>query len=148
MGNVETKARQCLKEFDLRALFIEEMGWDHHISSLEVLVDGLAYLLKAVAQKRGMVLFVCPPAGDGPIPDYSARRKIEKQVAKSVHEHLIIYTDKDNKFQIWQWVKREAGKPAQCREHRYYCNQPGDSLLQKLNAIAFSLEEEEGLTIV
>jgi hypothetical protein len=148
MVNLETKARQCLKEFDLRALFIEEMGWDHHISSLEVLVDGLAYPLKAVAQKRGMVVFVCPPVGDGVIPDYPTRRKIEKQVAKSVHEHLIIYPSKDNKFQIWQWVKREPGKPTQCREHRYYCNQPGDSLLQKLNAIAFSLDEEEGLTIV
>jgi hypothetical protein len=148
MVNLETKARQCLKEFDLRTLLIEEMGWDHHISSLEVFVDGLAYTLKAAAQKRGMVVFVCPPVGNGPIPDYPTRRKIEKQVAKSVHEHLIIYPDKDNKFQIWQWVKREAGKPTQCREHRYYCNQPGDSLLQKLNAIAFSLDEEEGLTIV
>jgi type I restriction-modification system DNA methylase subunit len=148
MVNLETKARQCLKEFDLRTLFIEEMGWDHHVSSLEVYVDGFAYTLNAVAQKRGMVVFVCPPVDDGPIPDYPTRRKIEKQVAKSVHEHLIIYTDKGNKFQIWQWVKREAGKPSQCREHRYYCNQPGDSLLQKVNAIAFSLEEEEGLTIV
>jgi hypothetical protein len=124
------------------------MGWDHYISSLEVLVDGFTYTLKAVAQKRGMVVFGCSPADDGPIPDYSTRRKIEKQVAKSVHEHLIIYEDKDNKFQIWQWVKREAGKPTQCREHRYYCSQPGESLLQKLNAIAFSLDEEEGLTIV
>ena len=148
MPNLETKARQCLKEFDLRTLFIEEMGWDHHISSLEVFVDGLTYTLSPVAQKRGMVVFVCSSAALGPIPDYSTRRKIEKQVAKSVHEHLIIYTDKVNKFQIWQWVKREAGKPTQCREHRYYCNQPGDSLLQKLQAIAFSLDEEEGISIV
>jgi hypothetical protein len=148
MVNLETKTRQCLKEFDLHTLFIEEMGWDHHISSLEVFVDGFAHTLKAVAQKRGMVVFVCLPMDGGPIPDYPTRRKIERQVAKSVHEHLIIYTDKDNKFQIWQWVKREAGKPTQCREHRYYCNQPGDSLLQKVNAIAFSLDEEEGLTIV
>ncbi len=146
--NLEAKARQCLKEFDLRTLFIEEMGWDHHVSSLEVFVDGLTYNLSAVAQKRGMVVFVCSSAALGPVPDYSTRRKIEKQVAKSVHEHLIIYTDKSNQFQIWQWVKREAGKPSQCREHRYYCNQPGDSLLQKLETIAFSLDEEGGLSIV
>jgi hypothetical protein len=148
MVNLEAKARQCLKEFDLRTLFIEEMGWDRHISSLEVFVDGLTYTLSAVAQKRGLVVFACSSASDGLIPDYSTRRRIEKQVAKSVHEHLIIYTNKSNQFQIWQWVKREAGKPTQCREHRYYCNQPGDSLLQKLEAIAFSLDEEEGLTIV
>ncbi len=69
MVNLGTKARQCLKEFDLRTLFIEEMGWDHHVSSLEVYVDGFAYTLKAVAQKRGMVVFVCPAVDDGPIPD-------------------------------------------------------------------------------
>ena len=148
MVNLDTKARQCLKEFDLRTLFIEEMGWDHHISPLEVLVDGFTYKLSAVAQKRGMVVYACLSLGDKPIPDYPTRRKIEKQVAKSVHEHLIIYTDKNNQFQIWQWVKREAGKPTQCREHTYYCSQPGDSLLQKLKTIAFSLDEEEGLTIV
>ena len=148
MVNLETKARQCLKEFDLRTLFIEEMGWDHHVSSLEVFIDSVPYALEAIAQKRGMVVFLCHPKDEGPIPDYPIRRKIERQVAKSVHEHLIIYTDKDHKFQIWQWVKRETGKPTQCREHRYYCSQPGNSLLQKLNAIAFSLDEEEGLTIV
>ena len=35
-------------------------------------------------------------------------QKIQKQVAKSVHEHLIIYTDAEKTTQIWQWVKHEA----------------------------------------
>ena len=50
--------------------------------------------------------------------------------------------------QIWQWVKREAGKPLACREHTYHRDQPGDALIQKLEAIAFSIEEEESLTLV
>ncbi len=37
-------------------------------------------------------------------------RKIETQVAKSVNEHLIIYTDAASTQQVWQWVKRETGQ--------------------------------------
>ena len=50
--------------------------------------------------------------------------------------------------QIWQWVKREPGKPTACREHTFHRSQDGEALVQKLQAIAFSLAEEESLTIV
>jgi len=142
------RVRQHLKEFAFNKLFIQELGWDHHTSRLEVPVDGKNFELNAIAQKRGMVAFNCAPSVDGSSPDYSIRRRIERQVAKSVHEHLIIYTDGDKTTQIWQWVKREAGKPAACREHTYHRNQAGDALIQKLQALVFSLEEEERLTIV
>ena len=49
--------------------------------------------------------------------------------------------------QVWQWVKREPGKPAACREHTFHRSQPGDALLQKLQAIAFTLEEEDRLSL-
>jgi len=82
------------------------------------------------------------------MPDYSIRRKIERQVTKSHHEHLIIYLNADKTRQVWQWVKRQPGKPAQCREHTYYASHSGDSLIQKIDNLAFSLEEEEQLTII
>jgi hypothetical protein len=81
------------------------------------------------------------------VPNYPLRRKIEHQVAKSAHEHLLIFTDAAKKTQIWQWVKRETGKPIACREHIYHHTQTGDALLHKLEAIAFSLDEEERLTL-
>ena len=94
-----------------------------------------------------MAVFQCSARTDGTIPDYATRQKIQREAAKSVHEHLIIYTDAEKTTQIWQWVKREQGKPLACREHRYHSEQSGESLIQKLEAIAFSLEEEEGLTL-
>lgn len=139
--------RTLLQSFDLKALFIEELGWDRYKTELDVSADGQTFWLNAFSEKRGMVVFLCEPSSDGAIPDYSIRRKIERQVTKSHHEHLIIYLDADRNKQIWQWVKREAGKPAACREHTYYAYQPGDSLIQKINNLAFSLEEEEQLTI-
>jgi hypothetical protein len=89
-----SRARVCLQGFDFKKLFIEEMGWDHHTQNLPITVEGETYPLAAVAQKRGMVVFICK-LGDGQkFPDYNIRRRIEKQIAKSVHEHiLIIFTD-------------------------------------------------------
>ena len=140
------RVRELLRDFELPALF-NQLGWDRHSQSLPIRVNETEYALTACAEKRGMVVFVCAPPGDD-IPDYATRRKIEREVAKSVHEHFIIYANRAKTAQIWQWVKREPGKPAQCREHRYEGSQHGEALLQKLESIAFSLEEEEQLTLV
>ena len=73
------RARQHLRNFDLIRVFIEELGWDRHTGSLEVLFDGRSFSLEAVAQKRGFAVY----SHAGQIPDYATRRKIERQVAKS-----------------------------------------------------------------
>ncbi|MYB95562.1 SAM-dependent methyltransferase [Candidatus Poribacteria bacterium] len=145
----ERNTRQYLKESDFENLFIEELGWDRHTQTLPVIVDETEYHLTTIAEKRGMIVFECPaPETDGRIPDYATRRKIQKQVAKSAHEHFIIYTDVDKTTDIYQWVKREQGKPDACREHRYNRDEhSGESLIQKLQAIAFTFEEEEQLTL-
>jgi hypothetical protein len=85
---------------------------------------------------------------DGHFPDYATRRKVERQVAKFVREHLIIYIDKAGAVQTWQWVKRESGRPEACREHTYHHEQSGEALIQKLRSLVFTLEEEEDLSIV
>ncbi|MGQ0592136.1 MAG: hypothetical protein ACT4QB_05655 [Gammaproteobacteria bacterium] len=88
----------------------------------------------------------CPAPSGQRLPDSTQRARIERQVAKSVYEHLIVFTGPANETQIWHWVKREPGKPAVARPHTYHRSQPGDALLQKLDAIAFTLEEEEALS--
>ncbi len=141
------RCRKLLAAFDFKSLFIEELGWNRQSARLEVFVDGKTFLLSAVSEKCGMVVFECNPGSDGRIPDYATRRKIERQVTKSAYEHLIIHLDGRKAAQVWQWVRREHGKPASCREHTYRIGQPGDSLIQKLSELAVSLEEEECLTL-
>jgi hypothetical protein len=142
-----TRVRTILKEGNFRTLFIEELGWERHDARLTVQLEGQPWHLQACAQKRGMVAYLCPvPDGVG-MPDYAGRRKIEHQVAKSVHEHLIVFTDATKATQVWQWVRRESGKPTACREHYFHSNQTGEALAQKLEAIAFTLDEEETLTL-
>lgn len=141
------RCRQLLKDFNLRSLFIDELGWDTHKAPLVIQLDGNSLTLQAIAQKRGMVTLHCSTLAGKSLPDYAVRRKIEQQVAKAAHEHLIIFTDAAQTTQIWQWVKREPGRPAACREHIFHQSQSGDALLQKLEAILFTLDEEETLVL-
>ena len=142
------RIRQLLKVFDFRLLFIEELGWDHHDARLDIILDGRAIRLQAFAQKRGMVAYLYSTPSGERLPDHAARRKIEHQAAKTAHEHLIVFIDADRTTHVWQWVRREPGKPIACREHTFHKTQPGDALIQKLKAIAFSLEEEETITLL
>ena len=142
------QTRNYLQESKFEPLFVEELGWEYHTQSLIVPVGDTEYALAAIAEKRGMVVFRCTATDGKPMPNYATRRAIQRQVAKSVHEHVIIYTDIAKTTQVWQWVRREQGRPEACREHRYHHEQAGEALLQKLQTLAFSLAEEEGVSIV
>ena len=134
--------RKCLKSFDFNTLFREHLGWDNHQAQLDVSVNGGTVSLTAIAQKRGFVAFVCPS-----IPDRPTRLKIDHKVTKSVREHFVIYTDEAAGQQVWQWVRRETGKPIASRDHRFDVSRSGDPLIQRLDQIAVSIDEEEGLTL-
>ncbi len=138
----QAAVRKCLKAFDFDTLFREHLGWDKHKTDMSVLVDGQTFVLTAVAQKRGFVAYSCPS-----LPDRNVRLKIDHQVTKSTKEHFVIYCDKAAGVQVWHWVRRETGKPAASRDHRFDTSQPGDRLIQRLEQIAVSLKEEEALTL-
>jgi hypothetical protein len=136
------KIHQRLKAFDFTGLFTQELMWNHFPTRpLDVPVDGITYTLKPVAQ-RGMAVFECVPPSDAQFPKYASRRKIDTHVSKTAREHIIIFHDHAKTVQVWQWVKREAGKPSACREQLFYRGQSGDALVQKIQGIAFDLEDE------
>jgi type I restriction-modification system DNA methylase subunit len=137
------RIRQHIQAFRFEDLFIDELGWDQYRDRLEVMVDGDTVTLNAFAQKRGMVAFTLAA-----IPEYRLRRKIEQQVAKVHRENIIIYSDAQKNQQVWQWVRRETGKPLANRERQFYKGQSGENIAQILAGIAFSLDEEDDLTIV
>jgi len=138
--------RQLLEDFDLRTLFIEELGWDHGGADIAVALADKTYLLQPIAQKRGFVAYQCVVAGRT-APDRATRQKIERQVAKAAHEHLVVYATKDHGTLCWQWVKRELGQPPRYRQYIYSRGQSAEALAQRLDHLRFTLDEEE-LTIV
>lgn len=88
--------RQYLRNFDFENLFVEELGWDrgNKIAPVTVTVDEQPYSLRAVAEKRSVVVFLCLVNGD--IPLHATRRKIDRQVAEKYREHFIIFADGDH----------------------------------------------------
>jgi hypothetical protein len=129
--------RKCLKSFDFETLFREYLGWDRHNASLAIPINGTTWQLTAVAQKKSFTAYVCPS-----IPDRATRLKIDHQVTKSAREHFVIYADQEAGQQVWQWVRREPGKPIASRDHRFDVSSSGDALIQRLDRIAISLDEE------
>ncbi|TIQ17694.1 MAG: SAM-dependent methyltransferase [Mesorhizobium sp.] len=140
-------ARTLLGQFEFAKLFIEELGWDRHGADLSVPIAGTTFALRAVAEKRGMVAWACHAPAGQQIPDRATRKKIETQVAKTTHEHLIIFTDAKRAEQIWCWARREAGKPASLREHFWFAGASNRPFLQKLERLFVSFEEEAALTL-
>ena len=131
-----------------RRLFVEGLGWNYYQAEpVTVPMNGREYSLKPVAEKSGFAVYECDSSVDNNIPQYPIRRKIESQVAKLTFEHLIIFTDPGRKAQVWQWVKRETGKPTVCQEIPFVAGQSGDHLLQRIQPLFVSLEEEPSLNI-
>jgi hypothetical protein len=140
----KARASIHLKAFDFAKLFIDELGWDRPGSRQPEAIEagGAQFALAPVADKRGVRIFHC-----NAIPERNTRQRIEREITKRAYEHLIIFTDPANTKQIWQWVAREKGKPAAFREHTWLAASAPDALIQKLDHIAFTLSEEEGLTL-
>src|SRR5262249_34671791 len=106
--------RRCLKSFDFNTLFREHLGWDKHQAQLDIPMDANPVRLAGVAPHRGFLPYVCPT-----IPHRAVRLKIDPQVTKTAREHFVIYTDQPAGQQVWQWVRRESGKPLASRDHRF-----------------------------
>jgi hypothetical protein len=141
--------RRHLRRFDLVGLLVDELGWDHHgITVPPIEIDGTEYLLRAVAQKCGFVVFECSPHHDGCIPLAPIRRRIEKQLVKWAHEHLIVFVDAARTTQVWQWTKRRSDGPDLVRCETFYPGSSGNLLLEKLQKMVFDIGEEDRVTIV
>ena len=143
--------RERLKTFNFTALFTQELGWDLPASPktpLQVTVKEQPFVLRPIAQKRGVQVYIHQSTElDVPI-DHSTRRAIHKEVRKSAHEHLIIFVNADHSTQTWQWVAYRAGQPPAYREQSYTPRrQSGDALLQKLATISVPISEEEAIDL-
>jgi hypothetical protein len=141
------RARALLKELDLKRLFIEELNWANpRRSSLSLQCNGQRYHLTPQAEQGGLVLLTvdkCP--GDG-LPDRNTRLALHRQLLDRAQEHILVFVNEPRTSTLWMWVEREGGKRKAIHEHRYHVQQPGDSLLQKLEGLAFDWDEldEEG----
>ena len=147
------QAHQLLRDFEFETLWIEELGWDRHREEVATEIreregDESEYILTTIAQKRGMAVFLCPARTDGSIPDYAIRRKIQRRLPNLPTKTSSFTPMLGKPHKSGSGSKREPGKPLACREHHYHRGQSGESLIQKLETIAVSFDEEGDLTLI
>jgi len=139
--------QQLLNDFKLEKLF-NELGWERAgLRPQEVSTNGDTFTLSNVAHKRGVAVFLCTPDSAGNIPPRPTLLKVEKEATKLAHEHLLIFANAAQTALTWLWVSRAPGQPATTRTHTWHKGSSGESLRQKLEAIVWSLEEEEAITL-
>ncbi len=141
--NVDTgQVRQCLKSFDFKRLFIQELNWSHCTNRpLDLEIDGDTARISPLAELGGVVVYQVELLNSGDVPSSMIRRQIENKIKQLTHEHIIIFVDSGKSKSVWQWIRRGSGFQTATREHTYYKNQPGDSLMAKLDGIAFDISE-------
>src|SRR5271157_2157018 len=133
-------ARPLLQSGNLAKLFVEELGWEPCRQKLTLRAGEADYAFAAIAEKRGFTAWLCASA-DSRLPDHTTRLKLDRALAQTSFEHLIVFATADLGQQSWVWVRREPGRPLSARTHEFNCGQPGDSLLAKLQILYISLEE-------
>jgi Eco57I restriction-modification methylase len=139
--------RKNLQAFDFRKLFVDDLGWDHlRINVIAFEIEGVSISLNPIAQKRGFQVFEGTTA-DGTIPLHATRMKLERELSKIAFEHLIVFIDENKTQQCWQWARRESGKPLALKTPEYHKGKTNEDLIQKLSVLAFSLDEEEHITL-
>jgi len=136
------RARPLLQSGNLTKLFVEELGWEPCRQKLTLRAGESDYAFAAIAEKRGFTAWLCSSA-DGRLPDHTTRLKLDRALTQTSFEHLIVFATNNYAQQSWVWVRREPGRPLSARTHEFNRAQPGDSLLQKLQVLFVSLEEEE-----
>jgi Eco57I restriction-modification methylase len=147
--NMPVFNQEHIKHYRFKQLF-NELGWDAPAQQqpYSVAVGDDAWVLDVVAHKKGVQVLHCRPNAQGKLPDYATRQKIERKITPDVREHLIVFTNEAQTVQVWQWVTRQAGKPAQYREVFFRHGEAPELLTQKLSRLHFTLDEEELLTVL
>lgn len=141
------QVRELLKSFEFQELFVEELGWERQRGRHVISVGNEFFDLSLVAEKNGLVAFICQPQGGGEFPGSATRKRIEREVTKLHFEHLIVFIDLDRSRQIWQVPKRESGKTKGHSEISYFAGKGIEHLAQRVMKIAFSLEETETISL-
>lgn len=140
----------CMGGHEFRRLFVEELGWDHARGSLDVPVNGSVRKAERVAEKRGIQVFHCR-LERLEIQNRRVLRRIEREIAKHAHEHIVVYSDVGMSRQVWQWATwMDDRRRFLHREHPFFSARPPAALIARVSRLRFLLDEEEtvGLTDV
>lgn len=143
------QSEHALADHAFEHLFVECLGWDRaRIQGVIVATNHSESQLRPIAQKRGFVVFVCPTHRTV-LADRQLLRAMQRAIRKTYHEHIIIHYSETPKKQVWQWaIQMPDGRGIRHREHPFFSASPPPRLLERLNRLAVTWDEEENTTLV
>lgn len=142
--NQRQRIRALLEADELRRLFIEELGWDNPVATgpLQLMVGTRAVPVVPLAEKRGIFVYTCDLLKGGFLSAVE-RRIFERQLQGFAFEHIVIFNS--GTVQQWLWASKEPGRPRVVRTFIVQRGVAHEALVQKLLAVAFSIEDEDAL---
>ena len=138
----------CLREHLFPALFIGNLGWDRASGSRTVTAEGRSLTFQVIAHKRGLQVFWCS-TDRVVLCNRGLLRKFQNLLTRTSHEHIILFSSEEPRKQVWQWaVQMSDGRKVRHREHPFFSASPPPGFLERLAQMRFSLDEEEGVSLV
>jgi hypothetical protein len=132
--------RAAVQSFDWDTVFQLSLKWTRPTDKARTeVIDALHYTLTPIADTGGMQVYVVRGA-DGALPPRPTRNKIEIRLRRTQVEHLLVFEDANKQTAVIQWVKRgQQGR--RVREFSYRRGDSGEPLIQKLQGIAFVIDD-------
>ena len=124
---------------DFKQLFLE-CGWNNPTTTATypISVGEETYSVSEVAQK-GLKIYVCKVAK---MPEASVRRQIDSRLRKLSHDYFLIFVSTGEEFHhLWSVPVKSVDK-RQLVTIEYLQDDQAAFLLEKVNAISFSFDEE------
>lgn len=137
-----------LRDHRFQALFIDRLGWDHAPGTVRVSAGGRDFEFTSIAQKRGLHVLHAP-TDPLALVNRGLLRKVQRMVARTCHEHILIFSCEQHRKQVWQWaIRLPDGRRLRHREHPFFSNSPPGPFLDRLAGLQFTLNEEENITLM
>ena len=139
------RTRDLLQALDFRTLFVEELGWSaangQRPRQLQLPQPiGLEATAAPIAQLGGLTVFRLDWPGDRP-PGVTARRAVQRALAPTHAEHLVIYVANGGRQLAFTWARRRGEGRIELRTLPYEKDSPARTTLERLALLQFTLEE-------
>ena len=133
--------RKLLNLRDFETLF-NYLGWDDPENLQSFPGPEAGSLASPVAVKRGIGVWRISG-----VTTAANRHRIDRDIQKQTRERLLIFEEENQ--QRWLWPEmRPSGSGYRMVEHIYTDESHNEALIQRLTGIAFTLEEENDLTVI
>ena len=132
--------RAAVQNFEWDKVFRSSLKWTKPTDKVRSeVIDSQRYTLTPIADTGGMQVYLVRSA-DGALPPRPTRNTIETRLRRTQVEHILVFEDTNKQVAVFQWVKRgQLGR--RVREFSYKRGDSGEPLIQKLQGIAFEIDD-------